>query len=309
VEKKLTILKNVLGSYYHTGNEYLFHCSFCNHHKRKLSVNIKKGYYKCWVCDRKGWIARLIKKFGTLEQLHAWNELTGRVDITEFDDLFSAKEVPEEQILKLPPEFVPLAGKNLSLTAGIPMRYLQKRDITKSDILKWKIGYCPSGQYAKRVIIPSFGLSGYVNYFVARSYDNSWRKYLNPSANKDIVFNHLMIDWEEPVMIVEGIFDAIVAGDNSVPILGSNLSENSVLFGEIVKHQTPVYIALDHDAKKKENRLIEKLLQYGIEVFKVDTASYEDVGAMAKSDFLDLKKKATLINSDNYLLYRTLSSL
>jgi len=229
--------------------------------------------------------------------------------ITEFDDLFSAKEVPEEQILKLPPEFVPLAGKNLSLTAGIPMRYLQKRDITKSDILKWKIGYCPSGQYAKRVIIPSFGLSGYVNYFVARSYDNSWRKYLNPSANKDIVFNHLMIDWEEPVMIVEGIFDAIVAGDNSVPILGSNLSENSVLFGEIVKHQTPVYIALDHDAKKKENRLIEKLLQYGIEVFKVDTASYEDVGAMAKSDFLDLKKKATLINSDNYLLYRTLSSL
>jgi len=309
LEKKLVILKNVLGSCYHTGNEYLFRCSFCNHHKRKLSVNVKKGYYKCWVCERKGWIARLIKRFGTSEQLHEWNELSGRVDITEFDDFFSEEKEPEEQILKLPPEFMPLASKNLSLTAGIPMRYLQKRDITKSDILKWKIGYCTSGQYAKRIIIPSFGLSGYVNYFVARTYDNSWRKYLNPPANKDIVFNHLMVDWEEPITIVEGIFDAVVAGNNSVPILGSNLNESSVLFGEIVKYKTPVYVALDHDAKKKEDRLIEKLLEYGIEVYKVDTTTYEDVGDMTKLEFLNLKKKATLINSDNYLLYRTLSSL
>ena len=309
MEKKLVILKNVLGSCYHTGNEYLFRCSFCNHHKRKLSVNVKKGYYKCWVCERKGWIARLIKRFGTSEQLHEWNELTGRVDITEFDDFFSEEKEPEEQILKLPPEFMPLASKNLSLTAGIPMRYLQKRDVTKSDILKWKIGYCTSGQYAKRIIIPSFGLSGYVNYFVARAYDNSWRKYLNPPANKDIVFNHLMVDWEEPITIVEGIFDAIVAGDNSIPILGSNLSENSVLFGEIVKHKTPVYIALDRDAKKKEDRIIEKLLEYGIEVYKIDTTIHEDVGDMTKLEFSNLKKKASLINSDNYLLYRTLSSL
>ncbi len=309
MERKLAILKNVLGSCHHTGNEYLFRCSYCNHHKKKLSVNVKKGYYKCWVCDRKGLIARLIKKFGSQDQLSEWNELTGQVDITEFDDLFSEEKEPAEQIIKLPDEFMSLVNKNLSLTAGIPMKYLQKRDITKSDIFKWKIGYCASGQYVNRIIIPSFGLSGYVNYFVARAYDDNWRKYLNPSVNKDIVFNHLMVDWEEPIIIVEGIFDAIVAGDNSIPILGSSLREGSVLFDEIVKHDTSVYIALDRDAKKKEDRLIEKLLEYGIELYKIDTTAYEDVGAMTKLEFLDLKKKATLINSDNYLLYRTLSSL
>ena len=270
---------------------------------------MKKGYYKCWVCNRKGWIARLIKKFGTPAQLHEWNELTGRVDITEFDDFFSEEKESEEQIVKLPEEFVSLANNNLSLTAGIPRKYLQKRDITRFDILKWKIGYCPSGQYANRIIIPSVGISGYVNYFVARTYNNDWRKYLNPAVSKNIIFNHLSIDWEEPVTIVEGVFDAIIAGSNAVPILGSALNEDSALFQEIVTNDTPVYIALDRDAKKKENRLIEKFLEYGIEIYKIDTTAYDDVGAMPKANFLHLKKKATLINSDNYLLYRTLSSL
>ena len=132
---------------------------------------------------------------------------------------------------------------------------------------------------------------------------------MNPQASRDIVFNHLYLDFDEDLTIVEGVFDAIIAGPNAVPVLGSTLNEESPLFQEIVRNDTPVYIAFDRDAKKKENRLIEKFLEYGIEIYKIDTTAYEDVGAMPKANFLRLKKKATLINSDNYLLYRTLSSL
>jgi len=131
---------------------------------------------------------------------------------------------------------------------------------------------------------------------------------MNPEASRDIVFNHLYLDFDEDLTIVEGVFDAII-GPNAVPILGSTLNEDSALFQEIVTNDTPVYIALDRDAKKKENRLIEKFLEYGIEIYKINTTAYDDVGAMPKANFLHLKKKATLINSDNYLLYRTLSSL
>ena len=308
MERKFSILKSVLGSCYSTGDEYLFHCSYCNHHKKKLSVNVKKGYFKCWICDKKGPIQRIIKKFGSQEQLYEWNELTGRVDISEFDDIFAEKEEPEEQTVKLPDEFISLANKVVPMTAGIPMRYLQKRGLSKEDIFKWKIGYCPSGEYAKRIVVPSFGLTGYANYFVARAYDNNWRKYLNPSVNKDIVFNHLNIDWEEPITIVEGAFDAIVAGDNAIPVLGSNLSEHSVLFGEIIKYKTPVYIAFDRDAKTKEDKIIRSLLQYGIEVYKVDTDDYQDVGEMTKNEFIDLKRNATFIDLGNYLL-RSINSL
>ena len=297
-----------MGSCYSTGDEYLFHCSYCNHHKKKLSVNVKKGYFKCWISDKKGPIQRIIKKFGSQEQLYEWNELTGRVDISEFDDIFAEKEEPEEQTVKLPDEFISLANKVVPMTAGIPMRYLQKRGLSKEDIFKWKIGYCPSGEYAKRFVVPSFGLTGYANYFVARAYDNNWRKYLTPSVNKDIVFNHLNIDWEEPITIVEGAFDAIVAGDNAIPVLGSNLSEHSVLFGEIIKYKTPVYIAFDRDAKTKEDKIIRSLLQYGIEVYKVDTDDYQDVGEMTKNEFIDLKRNATFIDLGNYLL-RSINSL
>jgi len=132
---------------------------------------------------------------------------------------------------------------------------------------------------------------------------------MNPEASRDIVFNQLYLDFDEDLTIVEGVFDAIIAGPNAVPILGSTLNEDSALFQEIVTNDTPVYIALDRDAKKKENRLIEKFLEYGIEIYKIDTTAYDDVGVMPKANFLHLKKKATLINSDNYLLYRTLSSL
>ena len=64
----------------------------------------------------------------------------------------------------------------------------------------------------------------YLNYFVTRTYDNDWRKYLNPKASRDIVFNHLYLDFDEPLTIVEGVFDAIKAGENSVPLLGSTIT-------------------------------------------------------------------------------------
>ena len=36
--EKLKILKEVLGRAYSSGEEVIFHCPFCEHHKRKFSV-------------------------------------------------------------------------------------------------------------------------------------------------------------------------------------------------------------------------------------------------------------------------------
>ena len=97
-----------------------------------------------------------------------------------------------------------LIVKNVAVTKG--------RDIMKekrSDIQLWKIGYCPKGKYGGRIIIPSFNNNGRINYFISRSYVGHQRKYLNPSASKDFIFNELFIDWDEPVVLVEGVFDSI----------------------------------------------------------------------------------------------------
>jgi len=84
-------------------------------------------------------------------------------------------------------------------------------------------------------------------------------------------------------VLVEGVFDAIVAG-NAVPILGSTLRADSKLIKKIVYHDTPVYLAFDEDAQKKENQVIRMLIKYDIELYKIDTTGYEDVGSMSRED-------------------------
>lgn len=309
-KNKLGILKEILGECNRAGNEYLFYCKFCEHHKRKLSINLVKDRYKCWICDASGKISRLVRRFGNFLQQQTWKELTGQIEVSDFEKILLGQEekvIEPEKLVDLPAEFVSLCNKNTSLTSIQALGYLTKRGIEKSDILHWKLGYCGSGDYAGRIIAPSFNLDGDVNFFVGRTYDGHWRKYLNPPANKDIIFNELYIDWDSDITLVEGVFDAVKV-PNSIPILGSSLREESKLFAKIIKHDPAIYIALDPDAEKKANRLIEALLKYDVEVYKVPIRPYKDVGEMTKGEFLRRKDAATLFkDTDSMLLDRIMS--
>jgi len=302
---KIKILSEFLGSYYLTGDEYLFSCPSCEHKKRKLSVNLKKNKFKCWVCDYSGKeIYKLVRRFGGREHKTKWAQYS-EIEINDFENLFKKESESTNEIISLPKEFVSLANKNLPLNSIQARKYLRKRGIDEKDILKWKIGYCPSGVYEKRIVIPSFSEAGQLNYFIARTYDGNWKKYLNPSVSKDIVFNELYIDWKDDIILVEGAFDAIVAGENTIPLLGSTLRENSKLFQELVENEPKVFIALDPDVEKKSLKLISDLLLYGIKIYKISISPYSDVGEMCKEEFRKRKKEAVLINSNNYLLARS----
>ena len=303
--EKRRILTGILGRVFRTGAELLFRCPECAHPKNKLSVNIDKNAFKCWICDYSGRsISRLVRRFGNFKQVASWRELDSSVDINDFgESIFGvAQAEPSEEQVSLPKEFISLANGNKSIGSLAARRYLSSRGITEKDIIRWKVGYTSEGEYANRVIIPSFGMSGYCNYFVSRTYVDDWMKYKNPPVEKDMIFNHLYVDWEESVVLVEGVYDAIVAGPGSIPILGSTLRENSKLFQEIVANETTIYIALDPDAEKKALRLINNLMEYGVKVYKINIFPFLDVGAMDKDEFSKRKKNAILMNSSNYLL-------
>jgi len=304
------ILRKVLGSQRESGGELLFRCPACDHHKHKLSVNLNKNVFKCWVCDYRGRnVRRLIRRFGTFTQLQQWDEITNRFDIERFSELFSEEPIEEsKEQIEFPSEFISLTSKKLPATAKFAYRYLQERGLTDNDILRWKIGYCFNGNYRNRVVIPSFDDDGDINYFVARSHNGDSYKYKNPRASKDIIFNELFINWNDDLVLVEGIFDAINAG-NAVPILGSTLRSDSRLLRKIVFNDTPVYIALDPDAAGKERKIIKTLLRYDIELYKIDVSGYEDIGAMPREVFAERKKQASFIDRDNYLLLDLLSAI
>jgi len=238
--------------------------------------------------------------------LQEWDALHGRTNLSDFDNLFS-DDIPEsEMVLDLPKGFRTLATSNQTLVSLPAKRYLRDRGLTKADILKWKIGYVLDGPYKNRVIVPSFNANGELNYFVARSYVGDYRKYINPPASRDICFNELYVDWDSDLAIVEGIFDAFVAG-NSVPILGSSLRKNSKLIRRIVENDTPVYIALDADAEKKAAKIIQTMLQCDIELYRIDVSGYEDVGSMTKEEFAGRKANASPVDSDSQLMQSVMS--
>lgn len=295
-KEKIDILREILGSSFKSGSERLYHCPKCNHHKNKLSINVEKDAFKCWVCDYRGSsIRRVVRSYGNFSQLKSWDRLCGKVELSSFDSLLVEKlfgtSEDKKQLVNLPPEFVSLTSKNLPMSAKPALNFLFKRGVTREDILKWKIGYCTSGDYEGRIVVPSFDMQGRVDYFIARSYNSEWRKYLAPPVSRDLVFNDLYVDWDNDLTIVEGVFDAIVAG-NAVPILGSSLREGSAIVRRVVENDTPVYLALDADAEKKALEIIKQFLEYDIELYKVDISPFSDVGEMSKEEFLERKKNA-----------------
>jgi hypothetical protein len=136
-------------------------------------------------------------------------------------------------------------------------------------------------------------MSGHPNYFIARSYVGHGMKYKNPQSSKNIVFNELFTNWNDDLVIVEGVF----------------VRKDSDLLRKIVRNDTPVYIALDPDAANKERKIISMLLRYDVEIYKVDVRGYEDVGSMPKEEFKKRKANAAFIDRDNYLLLDLLSAV
>ena len=308
MRNKKNILREILGSGYDSRDETLYHCPFCRHHKKKLSVNLIKGFFKCWVCDTKGAISYLIKRFGTIDDRHDWALLDQEVDFSTMDLIFNQ---PEEKLppVNLPPEYICLAKKGLPPAANDAISYLWSRGIGQKDIIYHKIGFCLTGKYKKRIIIPSFDDEGNCNYFTARSYSGDWLSYKNPSASKNIIFNDLLINWDEPITLVEGPFDSIKM-KNSIPILGSTLKETTKLFKKIVEKQTKVYIGLDEDALNKSMRIISLLLEYGLDVYKLDTSDIEDIGSITKTEAEELKQEASQIDLESiFNIYWSMNEL
>lgn len=305
MNEKLSILHNILGKSYKSNEEHLFACPYCGHHKNKFSVNVEKNVYKCWICDARGKnLLRVIRRFGSFSQQERWKELSGhREDLGEFDRLFEVEVVVEqrEQVLEMPQGFRSLTrglGDKSSLRA---LKYLSERGIDKYDILKWKMGFTTEGPFRNRIIIPSFNQGGDLNYFIARTFSDDYRRYMNPPVSRNIIFNELYVDFEEEVTIVEGVFDAIKA-HNAVPILGSTIRETSKLFRKIVNNDTPVLLALDPDARKKSEAIKRLFLKYGIEVREVEYTDERDIGDMSKEEVSVLSQNAHFVKSYDSLI-------
>jgi DNA primase len=252
-EVLVDLLRDVLGhekQHYDSKKQISFDCPVCaaekgveGDGKGNLEINYFRGVYKCWACAEthgtQGVLGKLFDKFGTKKQKQIWDLLKPEEE--------GEKEKPKIY-LRLPQGYTKFKDSNIRF---IPHReainYLYSRGITDEMIEKYDIGYTVSGDYAYRIIVPSYNEDGYLNYFVSRAWVPKKMKYKNPSVPKEeIIFNESRVDWTKDIYLCEGVFDAFFL-PNPIPMLGKFLSTN--LFQKLYDNaEGNLHICLDGDA-------------------------------------------------------------
>jgi DNA primase len=254
VEVLVELLKDVLGDekqHYESKGQISFDCPVCAREKGldkgdgkgNLEINYYRHVYKCWACSdtngTQGPLGKLFDQFGTKKQKKVYNLIKPEEQ---------RAEIKKVNKLKFPEGYTTFQDSNPRFIPHIEaMRYLNSRGITEEIINKYKIGYTVSGEFAYRIIVPSFDSEGQLNYFIARSWVPRKMKYKNPTAEKDkIIFNESIIDWEKDIYLVEGVFDGFFL-NNSIPMLGKKIS---VLLFETLytKAKGNIIICTDGDA-------------------------------------------------------------
>ena len=292
-DRLLTLLESVIGiSKKTSGNNYAFYSPFAEHYKPKLEINIElnaegNNPWHCWISDEKGkTINSLFRKLKVSKDV--WDE---------HNSIFSKKykfqnlpinEKTGNNLVALPSEYQPLWKPSSSVIRKHALRYLDQRGVSASDIIKYSIGYCEDGDYKHKIIVPSYDFNGRLNYFVGRSFYDTAYKHKNPTVSKDVVGFDMLVNWDLPIVICEGVYDAIAIRMNAIPLFGK--SPQSELQKKIIsKGVKKIYIALDSDAFTNALRFAQNLINEGVSVHIIELKD-SDPSELGFDNFYKLMK-------------------
>jgi hypothetical protein len=234
--------------------------------KFNLEISTSSRTFRCWKCEEpkfSGTLGKLIYTFGTKADSEIYKSFASVYNDYNIDNEIDYEEEHLREAVELPVETIFFSQMDATNPEHFEAyNYLvNDRKITRDIILKYRLGFCITGKYEKRIIIPSYDRNGNVNYFVARNYDTANKKkkpYDNPKSDKSqIIFNEGMINWDSPVWLVEGGFDMLSFPVNSIPMLGKTVSP--LLFLKLKEIKPEVGILLDPDAYKSGIELFYKL--------------------------------------------------
>jgi len=232
-------------------------CPYClervgkEDHKACLAVNVRTGRYNCWRCGARGRI-RLAGEDGGFELQPA--------------------QVPSPEVIPPPEGFLELCthpGLG-SLAADEARDYLRSRGLVDEDV--WtaaRIGCCLSGRWGGRVVVPVLSPGGVWWGWVSRVWQKRGgeRPYMTAPGMQlggvGRLFNQAAITLvtEEPVLVVEGAFDALALWPDAVAVLGK---PTMAQIATLETASRPVVIVLDGDAWEEAEMLALRLQFDGV---------------------------------------------
>jgi hypothetical protein len=289
-----------------------YHCKAhgCNHSKQKLEVNLVSGQYHCWVCGFKGGgIPNLIRKVGGSDVLvksaqAIVGESEKRIKVENAPDFFgNVTNKDKTEQLELPIDFNYLRNKRDNRAWRACYNYAKRRKFTDIQIYRYNMGYVDDSELKDRLIVPSYDSEGKLNYYSARSFfDDSFLKYINATVkSRDLIgFEHL-IDFKQPINLVEGALDAITLGMNTIPLFGKSIPNK--LKQRIIQEDTPeIRIILDDDAFADAIRLSERMIKLGknVKLVKLDGKDPNVLGKFKTMEIIDNTKKLDFFDLISY---------
>lgn len=198
------------------------------------------GYYKCWRCETKGFLAD--------------------VDELQAADAVERLEKVDEPapVMQLPDEFIPLSSGAMCVSpAG---QYMARRGVGDEAVAEAYVGTALTGFWGGRIIVPLYALeltphnnahSDWVlQGFVARDLTGkSPMKYMYPKGMQrgSTLFNLAALDKDtvDPLIVVEGVFDALPHWPNAVACLGKPTMAQHTLLKRTTR---PIVVIMDGDA-------------------------------------------------------------
>lgn len=227
-----------------TNGWYVFTCPICG--KDKAALNPDAPFMKCWKGCFWGKVEDVMEEaFGIPKDTYYKEVMSLNIPISLPTSLQMTNSMKDRKRLEYKkhnriidsyPQALPLpeSYRLISEASGIngmkAIKYLESRNFDIDYLASKGVGYCSSGPYDGRIIIPFFR-NGVCRYYQGRSFVGAKIKYFNPPkeavgiGKEDIIYNEDAIHMGySKVWIMEGALDALTIGDTGTSTQGWSMS-------------------------------------------------------------------------------------
>lgn len=232
-------------------------CPYCGK-VYKFGIQIEENRAHCFSCDIH---TKPLSVVFAKENLRTYAEVNNLLNTFQDIKLFNTANEPtinSRSEFKLPDEFR-LVGLYDSKVAKIVENNLKSRGFKIPKLMRAGVGYCASGKYGGRIIIPYYQ-NGKLVYFNARKFIDIGEKFKNPSEEEagigksKLIYNIDALYLFTKVYLFESATNSLTMGDNGTGTGGKSLSawqKNQYLTSPCER----IVIGLDDDAQKLAYKL------------------------------------------------------
>lgn len=227
------------------GTELVISCPLCFDERARLYISTDRGLWYCFHCKARGHLLHLLMKVCGLTPGEAYLAERAIWGGSPRGALPGAVHRPVPSQVELPLGFQTDGG------VGIVRDYFRFRGLNPRWIKEVGIGYCLTGAYHHRVIVPVY-TQGELRTFVARTWlrdENKKVLMAEGSQAARALFGYDRPDDTGAVILVEGVFDAIrmweLGYPHTVATLGAHVTDQQRV---LLKRLEPTHVILLRDA-------------------------------------------------------------